>query len=106
MPGTAAGCSPPRPAPAAGAGVPRRADRKRTSANPSVGALAPPGNAKDDDAVHRLVDPIHDPEVTDPQAPEQAPLEGSRARWPRIARHGRNRAAQAGGRVGTPLGKV
>ena len=80
--------------------------RPAGSANPPVRALAPPGNAQDDDGVLRLADPVDDPEVTDPQAPERAPRKGYRTRWPGIAREGEDRAAHAGCRVRRQLAEL
>ena len=59
------------------------------------GALVPAHDAKDDDHACRLVDLVHDPNVPDPQAPQRAPGDGGRTRWPRIMAEGDDRAAGA-----------
>jgi uncharacterized protein YndB with AHSA1/START domain len=71
--------------------------------HPAVRALVPARDAKDDDCVLGFVDPVDDPDVADPQAPERTPGQGDRARWSRIACKGEDRATHPRRRVGRQL---
>ena len=74
--------------------------------HPPVGALVPSRHPKDDDRACFVVDPVHDPDVTHPQAPERTPGEGRRCRWPWIAGKGEDRAAHARCRVRRQLAEL